>query len=434
MSVSPPSRSQGERRAAKPRPLVKDIRTSATALGPARNPDRERRETWAAPFTGVTTALRVAIFMLPMQHKAIRAPPLSRDRRDGAPCYGASRTAAADRGPSLPHQSGRLLALSPAPHRSRERREHARPSEIILWPTKCSSTRPIRKKPGWWSCAATASRNSTSRVANRKQLRGNIYLAKVTRVEPSLQAAFVDYGGNRHGFLAFSEIHPDYYQIPVADRQALIEQEERDQREADDEHDAPRRSPPPSSPARLRSQSPRPRRRVQSAPYAEGEPPRDENGGLTAEAASGIEAPVNDMRRVPARAAEQPDFAPVADVSTPASVEAAPAEPAEAPVAEPATEFDAAHAGEAVPVEAVASPEGEAAAEDDETATHDEHRERDEHARRRAPRRTATTATTTTTATITRKKMSSNPSAAPTRWKKCRSARRASAASTRSRK
>ncbi|WP_421724114.1 Rne/Rng family ribonuclease [Bauldia sp.] len=61
--------------------------------------------------------------------------------------------------------------------------------------------------------------------ANRKQLRGNIYLAKVTRVEPSLQAAFVDYGGNRHGFLAFSEIHPDYYQIPVADRQALIEAE-----------------------------------------------------------------------------------------------------------------------------------------------------------------------------------------------------------------
>jgi ribonuclease E len=70
---------------------------------------------------------------------------------------------------------------------------------------------------------------------NRKQLRGNIYLAKVTRVEPSLQAAFVDYGGNRHGFLAFSEIHPDYYQIPVADRQALIEEEERAQRAADAE-------------------------------------------------------------------------------------------------------------------------------------------------------------------------------------------------------
>ena len=61
--------------------------------------------------------------------------------------------------------------------------------------------------------------------AARKLLRGNIYLAKVTRVEPSLQAAFVDYGGNRHGFLAFNEIHPDYYQIPVADRQALLEEE-----------------------------------------------------------------------------------------------------------------------------------------------------------------------------------------------------------------
>jgi ribonuclease E len=78
--------------------------------------------------------------------------------------------------------------------------------------------------------------------AHRKQLRGNIYLAKVTRVEPSLQAAFVDYGGNRHGFLAFSEIHPDYYQIPVADRQALIAEEERAQRAAvDDIERVPRR-------------------------------------------------------------------------------------------------------------------------------------------------------------------------------------------------
>src|SRR6185437_13258807 len=70
-----------------------------------------------------------------------------------------------------------------------------------------------------------------------KQLRGNIYLAKVTRVEPSLQAAFVDYGGNRHGFLAFSEIHPDYYQIPVADRQALLAEDARAQRDADEEAD-----------------------------------------------------------------------------------------------------------------------------------------------------------------------------------------------------
>tara|TARA_R110002110_G_scaffold84800_4_gene220504 strand:- start:3877 stop:6456 length:2580 start_codon:yes stop_codon:yes gene_type:complete len=72
---------------------------------------------------------------------------------------------------------------------------------------------------------------------NRKQLRGNIYLAKVTRVEPSLQAAFVEYGGNRHGFLAFSEIHPDYYQIPVADREALLKQQA-DEARHDDEDDA----------------------------------------------------------------------------------------------------------------------------------------------------------------------------------------------------
>ncbi|WP_306110528.1 MULTISPECIES: ribonuclease E/G [unclassified Roseovarius] len=78
---------------------------------------------------------------------------------------------------------------------------------------------------------------------NKRQLAGNIYLAKVTRVEPSLQAAFVDYGGNRHGFLAFSEIHPDYYQIPVADREALLE-EERAYAEAmkarDEEEDKPK--------------------------------------------------------------------------------------------------------------------------------------------------------------------------------------------------
>jgi ribonuclease E len=79
-------------------------------------------------------------------------------------------------------------------------------------------------------------------VESRRQLKGNVYLAKVTRVEPSLQAAFVEYGGNRHGFLAFSEIHPDYYQIPVADREALIAEEEdaqlaaKEAEEADESH------------------------------------------------------------------------------------------------------------------------------------------------------------------------------------------------------
>ncbi|RYH12144.1 Rne/Rng family ribonuclease [Tropicimonas sp. IMCC6043] len=74
-------------------------------------------------------------------------------------------------------------------------------------------------------------------TVNKRQLAGNIYLAKVTRVEPSLQAAFVDYGGNRHGFLAFSEIHPDYYQIPVADREALLA-EEREMNRDEEEEDA----------------------------------------------------------------------------------------------------------------------------------------------------------------------------------------------------
>jgi ribonuclease E len=73
--------------------------------------------------------------------------------------------------------------------------------------------------------------------ATRRPLRGNIYLAKVTRVEPSLQAAFVEYGGNRHGFLAFAEIHPDYYQIPKADRDALLEEEVAAELEADQEAD-----------------------------------------------------------------------------------------------------------------------------------------------------------------------------------------------------
>ncbi|MEP3301627.1 MAG: ribonuclease E/G, partial [Roseibium sp.] len=81
-------------------------------------------------------------------------------------------------------------------------------------------------------------------AANRKQLRGNIYLAKVTRVEPSLQAAFVEYGGNRHGFLAFSEIHPDYYQIPVADRQALLDAEASEAGNGDEEtEEKPKRRP-----------------------------------------------------------------------------------------------------------------------------------------------------------------------------------------------
>ena len=97
---------------------------------------------------------------------------------------------------------------------------------------------------------------------DKKQLKGNIYLARVTRVEPSLQAAFVEYGGNRHGFLAFSEIHPDYYQIPVADRQALLRAEaEAAEAEDDEDGDGEDRGEPRSRPAPApRRQAPRPRR------------------------------------------------------------------------------------------------------------------------------------------------------------------------------
>jgi ribonuclease E len=95
---------------------------------------------------------------------------------------------------------------------------------------------------------------------NKRQLAGSIYLAKVTRVEPSLQAAFVDYGGNRHGFLAFAEIHPDYYQIPVADRKALIEEERQAAREEEEEDNR-----------RHRRRAPRPKPAAQAEAVADGD-------------------------------------------------------------------------------------------------------------------------------------------------------------------
>jgi ribonuclease E len=111
--------------------------------------------------------------------------------------------------------------------------------------------------------------------ASRRQLRGNIYLAKVTRVEPSLQAAFIDYGGNRHGFLAFSEIHPDYYQIPVADRQALIDEEERAHRDAEAEAD--RRADMRQRPPRRRAAAERRAERVSSEPVSDDAVEHDEH-------------------------------------------------------------------------------------------------------------------------------------------------------------
>jgi len=169
--------------------------------------------------------------------------------------------------------------------------------------------------------------------ASKKPLRGNIYLAKVTRVEPSLQAAFVDYGGNRHGFLAFSEIHPDYYQIPVADRQALLEEEAASHAEEEEEQ-RPRRS------RRRRGRDHEARRQSNSdeaiseaaplsedeAAAAEGEAPAE--GEILAEGDQQIEAqPLEAVAEAPAEAGE-----PVAAVET--TVEAVAVEAIEPPARE----------------------------------------------------------------------------------------------------
>ncbi len=129
---------------------------------------------------------------------------------------------------------------------------------------------------------------------NKRQLAGNIYLAKVTRVEPSLQAAFVDYGGNRHGFLAFSEIHPDYYQIPKADREALIAEEAALAREADEE--ATREKP-------KRAGRSRGRRRTQ--PAAEGAP---EDAVITAAVTDLSDPEAGDLSDVPPPSAAAGDI------------------------------------------------------------------------------------------------------------------------------
>ena len=128
---------------------------------------------------------------------------------------------------------------------------------------------------------------------HKKQLKGNIYLAKVTRVEPSLQAAFVEYGGNRHGFLAFSEIHPDYYQIPVADRQALIEEELARVSEDDDADE-------PKPEAKSGAKRPRRSRKAAQAADVEGEDSVSEPvASDTPEAAAAEEA--EPAKKAPAR-------------------------------------------------------------------------------------------------------------------------------------
>jgi len=162
--------------------------------------------------------------------------------------------------------------------------------------------------------------------ASRKQLRGNIYLAKVTRVEPSLQAAFVDYGGNRHGFLAFSEIHPDYYQIPVADRQALIAEDERAQRaaEAEADHRAGRRH------ARRERASDRVRDEVKSEPVESAQPESTQTEGAQSESDVEAMAAASEQMAPPAGSVGEP--MPDAGLPVEIATESNPAEqPADAP-------------------------------------------------------------------------------------------------------
>jgi len=177
--------------------------------------------------------------------------------------------------------------------------------------------------------------------ASKRQLAGNIYLAKVTRVEPSLQAAFVDYGGNRHGFLAFSEIHPDYYQIPVADREALLA-EERAYAEAAEEEET-------KEPKKKRSRSRSRSRSKNAAEKAAEAKPAEEvteavETGAEAEPATAPEQAPETPEVEAAEAATTEAQAPQAEAETaeaqPEAVQEAEAAPAAEGAVEPAPEED----------------------------------------------------------------------------------------------
>ncbi|SFE01780.1 Rne/Rng family ribonuclease [Roseivivax sediminis] len=171
---------------------------------------------------------------------------------------------------------------------------------------------------------------------NKRQLAGNIYLAKVTRVEPSLQAAFVDYGGNRHGFLAFSEIHPDYYQIPVADRIALMEEEERQAR-AEDEEEKPKKPTRSRRRSSSKAESARTGDQVASrdAESVRGMETIDLGDGEEGDGSADPGEGLSPMETVAETPVEEPDSG-----GDDAADAAAPAEDAAAPKAEAAEEAD----------------------------------------------------------------------------------------------
>jgi len=173
---------------------------------------------------------------------------------------------------------------------------------------------------------------------NKRQLAGNIYLAKVTRVEPSLQAAFVEYGGNRHGFLAFSEIHPDYYQIPVADREALMAEEEALAEAQQEEEEKPRRA------ARGRSRS-------RARPKAEKAETTASGDAVTSAGISGMETIDLDAEADTEEASSPMERVEETPVEEPADA------PADAPAADPSADTEEAGAGSAL---SESAPEAEA--------------------------------------------------------------------------
>jgi ribonuclease E len=210
-------------------------------------------------------------------------------------------------------------------------------------------------------------------TAHRKQLRGNIYLAKVTRVEPSLQAAFVDYGGNRHGFLAFSEIHPDYYQIPIADRQALLEADARAARDSEDEDDDHRRGRRHGRRGRREAHHARRDEAVQGDAFATEEQPIDAadmpaSDGVAGDPLQG-EAPGEPVAEPALSAPASHEAAPFAESTNPPVPGEIAAEPT--PVAQPDNAGEPGYPFEAAPVQADTEPAAEAAG-DESAAGHQE--------------------------------------------------------------
>jgi len=172
-------------------------------------------------------------------------------------------------------------------------------------------------------------------AANRLPLKGNIYLAKVVRVEPSLQAAFVEYGGNRHGFLAFSEIHPDYYMIPVADRQRLLDMQAAEAREEEEHEEREAALADALAEAEARGEAPPPPEDAEAvAPEAAAEPAPPEAEPAQPEAVPAIAAEsAEPAEPLPAGEGDQPELAPLANGHAPEGMTEAEAE-AEAYAAE----------------------------------------------------------------------------------------------------